>query len=105
MQCKGHEARSQKTQVPVSALQFTTKCKYFISLSLEFLIYKMKINSLLLHRVILMITNISEGKARKGCVHHRKKSNIKLPFMKFNTRLLDEPSQTKQQKQSEIKPQ
>lgn len=67
MQCKGHEARSQKTQVPVSVLQFTTKCKYFISLSLEFLIYKMKINSLLLHRVILMITNINEGKARKGC--------------------------------------
>lgn len=42
-----------------------------------------------------MITNISEGKARKGYVCHRKKSNIKLPFMKFDTRFLDEPSRTK----------
>lgn len=90
---KEHKARSQKTRVPVLVPQLTTNCKYFISWSLESPIYQMKIISLLLHRVILVITNKTEGKAREG---HRKPIE-KLPFMKSNTRFLDELLQAKQQ--------
>lgn len=59
MQFKEHKARSQETQVPVLVLELSTRYKHFISLSLESLIYKIKITSLLLHRVILMITDIN----------------------------------------------
>lgn len=74
MQFKEHKAKSQETQVPVLVPQLTTNCKYLISWSLESPTYKMKIISLLLYRVILVITNKTEGKARKG---HRKQAYLK----------------------------
>lgn len=42
VQFKEPKARSQETQVPVLVLQLTTKCKYFISVSLDTLTHKMR---------------------------------------------------------------
>lgn len=63
----------------------------------------MKIISLRLHRVIPMITNVTEGEAQKSCVVGGTDRNpaLELPSVKFNTRFPDELSQAKEEKQQQ----